>query len=222
MAFERRFVRAAAAGAILMAVLSLPIGSAPGQDDSTVLTRPTGHFRVDRPADLSPRSAETLYQNIRSDMASAYALAQLPKLRDYVSWRRFNKAPYRSSTHGARFVNNYANKLGRAYGAFENAGEMPVGAVVVKDSFSATVDGEIFAGPLFVMEKMEPGFNTASSDWRYAMIMPDGSLFGETGGANAESVEFCIACHSTREAYDNLFFLPQAFRLQPAKADINR
>lgn len=222
MAFERRFVKSAAAGAILIAALPLPLGPAPGQDDATVLTKPRAHFKVDRPADLTPNTAETVYQNIRSEMASAYALAQLPKLRDYISWRRFNKAPYRSSTHGARFVNNYANKLGRAYGAFENAREMPVGAIVVKDSFAATADGDIFAGPLFIMEKMKPGFNTASGDWRYSMIMPDGSLFGETGGTNAKRVEFCIGCHATREAHDNLFFLPEAFRLQPSKASADR
>jgi hypothetical protein len=47
------------------------------------------------------------------------------------------------------------------------------------------------------------------------MIMPDGSLFGETGGANAESVDFCIGCHATRSNYDHLFFLPEELRLKP-------
>lgn len=217
MAFEWRFVRATAAGAILMSALPFLVRPAPGDESAGELSRPKAHFRVDRPADLTPNTAESIYQNIRNELASAYALAQMPKLRNYLSWRRFNKAPYRSSTHGARYVNNYANKRGRAYGAFEESGVLPVGAIVVKDSFSATADGDIFSGPMFIMEKMKAGFNPPSGDWRYAMIMPDGSLFGQTGGPNAERVEFCVGCHAKQKAYDHLFFLPEEFRLRPSK-----
>lgn len=187
---------------------------ASGQQDDSTLTTPKTHFKVERPADMFPNTAETVYQNIRAEMAAGYTLSRTPKLRDYLSWRRFNTAPYRSATHGARYVNNYGNRIGNAYGAFEEAGVMPVGSILVKDSFTATATGGIYPGPMFVMEKMEAGFNPESVDWRYTMIMPDGSLFGETGGVNSRNVGFCVGCHATREKYDHLFFLPEEFRLK--------
>jgi hypothetical protein len=202
---------------VLLVVVSVTgdMRVASGQQDATPLTKPRGHFKVERPADMFPNTAETVYQNIRAEMAAGYALARLPDLRSYLSWRRFNTAPYRSATHGARYVNNYGNRIGEAYGAFEQAGNLPEGAMLVKDSFTATADGAIYAGPMFVMKKMAAGFNSESGDWRYSMIMPDGSLFGETGGVNAESVDFCIGCHATRSKYDHLFFLPEELRLKP-------
>ncbi|UCH73825.1 MAG: cytochrome P460 family protein [Rhodospirillales bacterium] len=190
-----------------------------GQQNSAPLATPKSHFKVERPADMLPDTAETLYQNIRAEMAAGYALARLPELRNYLSWRRFNKAPYRSATHGARYVNNYANSVGEAYGAFERAGRLPEGAILVKDSFTATVNGGIFPGPMFVMEKMAVGFSPESGDWRYRMIMPDGSLFGETNGVNSDSVAFCIGCHATRAGTDHLFFLPKDYRLRPFEAN---
>lgn len=185
--------------------------------DAATLAKPKSHFKVERPAEMFPSTAETAYQNIRAEMAAGYALARMPNLRNYLSWRRFNRAPYRSATHGARYVNNYANETGEGYGAFEQAGTLPVGSVLVKDSFTATVDGGIYPGPMFVMEKMAAGFSSRSGDWRYTMIMPDGSLFGETNGVNSEAVQFCVGCHATRQKYDQLFFLPEEFRVTPFK-----
>lgn len=202
----------------LLAVAGLALHggrAASGQQDSAIATMPKSHFKVERPADMFPDTAEAVYQNIRAEMAAGYALARMPGLRNYLGWRRFNKAPYRSATHGARYVNNYGNRLAREYGQFEKVGRLPEGAVLVKDSFTATADGGIYPGPMFVMKKMSAGFNAASGDWRYSMILPDGSLFGETGGVNGESVNFCIGCHATRERYDHLFFLPEEFRLMP-------
>lgn len=95
---------------------------------------------------------------------------------------------------------------------------MPPGTILVKDSFTATADGAIFAGPMFIMEKMEAGFNGDSGDWRYTMVMPDGSVFGRTGGENAGNVAFCIRCHATRTNHDHLFFLPEDYRMQRLEA----
>ena len=122
--------------------------------------------------------------------------------------------PYLSATHGRRFVNNYANAAAGDYGKFEDAGAMPQGAVIAKDSLMVTDDGTMAAGPMFIMEKMASGFNYVSGDWRYTMIMPDGSVFGVTKGENAERVAFCIGCHLARERFDHLYFLPKAFRAQ--------
>lgn len=206
------------AASAVVAFLATGARDASSQQDAATLERPKGHFKVERPANLTPDTAETVYRDIRAEMAAGYALARMPGLRDYISWRRFNIVPYRSATHGARYVNNYANKVGEAYGTFEKAGTLPRGAVLVKDSFTVTADGDSYPGPMFVMEKMAANFNPAGGDWRYSMIMPDGSLFGETGGDNSNSVQFCIGCHAERREYDYLYFLPEAFRASPTTA----
>jgi hypothetical protein len=216
-----RFVSKIAPGVLAMLVvagfLAVSERDVSGEQDLDTLEHPKHHFRVEHPASLAPDVAERVYQDIRAEMAAGYVLAQMPELRDYLSWRRFNTVPYRSAAHGARYVNNYANHLGESYTAFEKAGTLPRGAVLVKDSFTATTNGDIYPGPMFVMEKMEPGFNPAGGDWRYSMIMPDGSLFGETRGDNSGSVQFCVDCHAKRREYDYLFFIPEAFRASPTE-----
>ncbi|MEN8195314.1 MAG: hypothetical protein ABFS30_02235, partial [Pseudomonadota bacterium] len=127
MAADRRSALSDTAISVFLLALLIVAGVAvvgrvaSGQQDSATVTTPKNHFKVERPADMFPNTAETVYQNIRVEMAAGYALARMPNLRNYLSWRRFNNAPYRSATHGARYVNNYANRAGKAYGAFELA-----------------------------------------------------------------------------------------------------
>ena len=174
---------------------------------------PRRHFRIQNPADLSPEDAEAIYRELLEGMLAGYGLNERPLATDYATWPRYNTTPYRSATHGQRFVSNYANTTAQAYGLHEEAGVLPVGSILVKDSFTVTDDGIVQPGPLFVMEKMEAGFNYVTGDWRYTMIMPDGSLFGETMGDNSERVDYCIGCHlaTTVEGHDHIFFVPEAF-----------
>jgi hypothetical protein len=131
----------------------------------------------------------------------------------YTSWRRYSTQPYPSATHGNRYVQNYANGTAKAYGLYENAGTMPAGATLAKDSFSVRGDGALVIGPLFIMEKMNKGFHAASDDWRYSMIMPDGSIFGTTKGKGSDKVEFCIGCHkAVAPDVDSMLFLPAEYR----------
>ena len=174
--------------------------------------KPKRHFRVKNPKKMTPEKAQAIYDRMRKTMADGYVLSKHPAAMAYQKWRRFNTSPYNSATHGQRYVNNYANAKGQAYGKFENAGTLPVGALIAKDSFAVKDDGAISAGPLFLMEKMPLGFNYVSGDWRYTMIMPDGSVFGQTKGANSEGVKFCIACHLAAEQNDRLHFMPQEVR----------
>jgi len=174
--------------------------------------KPKGHFKVRRPAELTSARAEAIYQQIVDQMAEAYGLSDLTEARVFVRWTRHNTAPYQSATHGARYVSNYTNAVGKAYGKFEEAGVMPVGTLITKDSFTAVADGDIYPGPLFFMEKMDAGFNPKSGDWKYTMVMPDGSLFGITNGEGSENVEYCIGCHAAVEDQDHLYFIPDEFR----------
>lgn len=176
--------------------------------------RPTQHFKVPAPADLDDARAHANYESTFKAMTDAYGMAEDPWAKDYSQWRRYNTAPYRSATHGERFVNNYANGTAKRYALFEAAGQLPVGSVLAKDAYAVTEEGEVFIGPLFLMEKMPAGFNPESRDWRYTMIMPDGSLFGRTNGQDSERVAFCITCHQAAgDANDHLFFIPKAHRI---------
>ena len=72
--------------------------------------------------------------------------------------------------------------------------------------------GKVNYGPLFIMEKMKKGFNYVSGDWRYIMIMPDGSFMDETNGVDSKRVKYCIGCHLAKEKFYRLYFLTKEFR----------
>ena len=88
---------------------------------------------------------------------------------------------------------------------------MPPGSILVKDSFAVTSDGDVYGGPLFIMEKLGEGASPETGGWRYVMIMGDGSYFGDSTNETAERVQFCNGCHEDA-AEDQLFFVPTKFR----------
>ena len=213
-----RTVSGAALFAVALATVlaGAPLGAHTALAQSDLAAqKPTRHFRVEQPAGLSGADALTIYNRILNDMVAGYRLSSLPDVDEYRNWRRFNTVPYRSAQHGERFVNNYGNDAAQDYRYFEAAGEMPAGAVLFKDSFAVTKRGDVFSGPLFVMEKMQPGFHLSSRDWRYTMIMPDGSLFGITNGEGSYRVEFCVTCHKlASDQNDHLFYIPERYRVR--------
>ena len=150
---------------------------------------------------------KTGYVKSKLTSDSGHAIAQ-----DYQDWRRYSTRPYVSDTHGGRFVQNYSNAVAKTYGKYENIGKMPAGGVVAKDSFVVR-GGRVFAGPFFVMEKMPAGFSSASMNWRYTLVMPDGKVVGTTNGKGSKNVEFCIGCHVGAGDTDSLFFLPKEYRV---------
>ena len=131
----------------------------------------------------------------------------------YQGWTAYNTQPYVSDTHGGRFVNNYANQRAKAYGEYDNAGDMPTGAVLAKDSFVVR-KGQVLAGPLFVMEKMPAGFNADSGNWRYTLVVPSGKAVGTTNGPGSANVEFCIGCHMSVSDTDSMLFIPSEYRVK--------
>lgn len=188
MSIRRRF-----AAAFAMPLLLLGAPAAGGED----ARRPQAHFRVDDPARLDAEQAERIYQRIRGDMAAAYRLSELAAVASYAKARRVTARPYRSGPHGARFVNHWANARAARYAdPGPPLSDLPAGALIAKDSFTVTQAGDVYSGPLFLMEKMPAGFAAETGDWRYTMVMPDGSLFGRTGGPGGDRVAFCAACHA--------------------------
>ena len=176
--------------------------------------RPLRHPTIVSPAALSGKRAESVYRAIRGQMRSEYARSGDPVFTAYQRWTRFNEFPYRSPNHGERFVNHYANDKGIGYGRYETLDPLPAGAIIIKDSFVVTRGGGVMTGPLFMMEKMPPGFVSAAGTWRFLMVRPDGALFGMTGGRGAENVRFCAECHRKAGAdHDYLYFMPKQVRL---------
>jgi hypothetical protein len=76
-----------------------------------------------------------------------------------------------------------------------------------------TQSGGVMTGPLFLMEKREAGFNSATNDWLYMMVRPTGAVVGITNGINSMAVKFCADCHNKApKNQDNLLLLPEDVR----------
>jgi Cytochrome P460 len=88
---------------------------------------------------------------------------------DWKSYKKLNREPVPSKTHGGRFVDTYVNDVGvAAYGSDD--AEVPVGTVIVKTSVEGK-DGHPsdVPGPIFVMKKMERGYAPDHDDWYFAI-----------------------------------------------------
>ena len=173
---------------------------------------PRRHSRIKGTEQLAPLEAERIYQLIRQAMANGYSESSLALLENYQNLEKFNTTPYRSASHGNHYLNNYGNPLASVYGQYEAAGRFPVGAVLLKDSFSVAANRSIILGPMFVMVKMPEGYNPVSGDWKYIQIQPTGELVGQTNGEGSDKVEYCISCHLAQEKQDHLFFIPDEYR----------
>lgn len=171
-----------------------------------------GHLKIEDPARIGDTEREAIYQKLLDRMVGGYALSQYPSVTGYTKWQLYNTAPYLSATHGNRYVNNYANGLAKEYDALAKGVRLPKGSVLAKDSFTVTADGKVFPGALFVMEKLAEGASPDNADWRYVMIMPDGSLFGDSMGDGADEMTFCHACHKVKANRDYLYFVPKKYR----------
>lgn len=155
-----------------------------------------------------------VYDCIIDEMVAGYAKSGDPSATAYKDWTRYSKISYTSDTHGGRFANNYANSVADPeYSKFEDGGEQPVGAILAKDTFTVSANGRVSPGPFFLMEKMAAGFDDDGGNWRYTLMMPNGQVFGVTGGKGSANVGFCKDCHiAVGEDQDFQFFLPEELR----------
>ena len=164
---------------------------------------------------LSPAQAKKMFAALMPTLRKAYKGGAHP-LSDgrWANWKNFASAPYIGATHGGRWLVNHANATAaKVYGQYEKLKSMPAGGIVAKPSM-VMKNGRAEPGPLFIMEKMVKGWNPATMDWRYAMIMPGGATFGMTKGANAKKVAFCHECHVGARDNDALLFLPENVRVR--------
>jgi len=164
---------------------------------------------------LTQAEAAKAYDCLMGEMKAAYGKSGNSVSKNYLGYARFSKVAYQSATHGNRFVQNYGNGSAKNYRLFENAGNFRAGAVLAKDSFTVMPNGKVGVGPLFLMEKMSSGFSKASRDWKYSMIMPNGKMFGVTGGKNSAGMNFCYECHNgVAPEQDSVMLLPEEFRVK--------
>ena len=175
-----------------------------------------GHLKIDNPGQLDDAGIVEVYDKLTAQMVAGYGLSDIPFARNYRKWRAYNRLPFLSATHGNRYVNHYANPLVKRYGALGPGERYAKGAVFAKDSFTVTKGGKVYPGALFVMEKLAEGTSAGTGDWRYLMIMPDGSVFGDSAGETAAQVAYCHDCHRQKAQEDFVFFVPKAFR-KPAE-----
>ena len=208
----RFWLLASAIGLVVAASGGAGIAQSDDENDDDFLLEDKGHLKIERPAKLSKEDAEKIYRRVGPRMGRGYAATGDPIAQDFRKWRRFNVSPYRSATHGNRYVNNYANDNASNYGRLSPGEQMRVGAILVKDSFTVTADGDVFGGAMFVMEKLPDGMSPETDGWRYLMIMPDGSLLGDSTGERDEDVRFCHSCHITMARNDYLFYIPKKYR----------
>ena len=192
-----------------IAVITLAsVGMAQGTVDSS-----EGHLTIENPAQLIEDDIRSVYDKLLQRMTNGYGLADIEMAGRYNKWKRYNRSPYLSATHGNRYVNNYANGLARGYGKLKSGERFAAGTIFAKDSFTVTKKGKVFAGALFVMEKLAKGAGPETADWRYVMIMPDGSLFGDSSGETAAQMQYCHDCHRQKAEQDFVFFVPPAFQV---------
>lgn len=194
---------------IVLGLVAVPLTEASSQQTSPIEL--DAHVRIKNPADLDQSQANKVYGEIIERMSDGYALSGNSSAEVYQEWRRFSTAPYLSSGHGNRYVSNYGNAISSGYLELEEGAQMPQGSILAKDSFTVTDNQKVYPGALFLMEKLEAGKNPDTGDWRYVMILPDGSLFGDTTGANPDSMEFCHDCHEQVEVLDFLFGVPSGY-----------
>lgn len=197
-----------------MIIAAVSIGKPLHAQDSETIAEPLAHEQIANPKEITDERAEQIYQAIRSELQRQYGASGDPVTAMYVQWPRYNRAPYRSLQHGNMFVNNYANEIAADYQDFEQAGLMPPGSMVVKDSFVITKTGNIVAGPLFLMEKMPAGFDPANLDWRYMTILESGEIEGLSSEDGPGGTAYCGACHRRAKSH-HLFFVPEAYRPTP-------
>ena len=184
-----------------------------GADAELAEFEPDGHFKTMNAAELDPDRAEEIYEGLRADIRQRFGQSDDPSAKAFMTWKRFNTTPYRSATHGERYVNNYGNALAETYQRVKKGTPMPAGAILAKDSFAVTEDGDVYAQSLFLMEKLPPGSSKATADWRYVMVTPQGEIYGDTRGEYPEKMDFCHTCHRSVARSDYLFYIPEAYRV---------
>jgi hypothetical protein len=136
-------------------------------------------------------------------------LSDISGVEGLLQWPSPAARPYRSADHGDRYVMPYANQAAGAFARLQSVARMPPGAILALPSFTVAGDGEPLPGPLYLMEKQAPGFAPSIGDWRYVMVLPDGTRYETTSTPQRDALAFCADCHLRKgRSSDSLIFPP--------------
>jgi hypothetical protein len=180
---------------------------------------PAAECSTTNPAyEIGPDEANRLYDCIEEAMIESYSRASgVPGVPEYRGWRVVSASPFVSATHGSMMINHIVNPVAaELYIQWEEmAGKrFPEGSILAKESYRVTPEGEVRAGPLFLMEKAAPGASPETSDWIYTRVFTDGR-FQRTLGRDSSRLMFCHDCHAaTIDEYDAMFFPPKEHRIE--------
>jgi hypothetical protein len=121
--------------------------------------------------------------------ASKNSIAQI-----YQDWHRRDDYPVKSPAHGGHYVAIYANDIAITPPTQQVIAGIAKGSAIATPIFNVGQNGKVSAGPMLIMEKMEPGFNTHGGDWRYTLIAPDGAVLSDNSSTNAGQFNFYKHC----------------------------
>jgi len=177
----------------IVAGIALSAGAASAQECKTDIDR----------YDLDDAQVNALYDCIKDQMVEAYAKNAHEAATGYRDWNATATRPAVAGPHGERFLQTFVNDIGaEEYLKFAYEGvSMPVGSVLVKESFSLYTKGDKTGqprvGPLFIMTKVETADAPDTDGWVYAGVQPNGKdlKFKQS---------FCHDCHSAFDTQDSL------------------
>lgn len=164
------------------------------------------------PMQLTQAEVDAMADCLGPALDAALARARDATIRATRGWRTMS-SNYLASEHGM-FLQVFANASAATdYAKAEQGGRLLPGAAILKRSFRVDGAGNATAGSLYLMERMAPGYDSSTNDWRFTVTTPEGLRLGESGGEDAPAVAFCAGCHKSARVQDFLFFVPPRFRV---------
>ncbi len=139
---------------------------------------------------LDMKEANALYEAVRFNMIETWEKSKNEIVSEYSDWKRYNIVPFQTGKFvGSEYINLYANDKVDAWGNFN---QMPIGTVLVIDSFHGDADRSGFAarwktGDIVIFKKMKRGFNAATGDWQITKIDAKGNAQDITGEKGVKS-----------------------------------
>ncbi len=132
---------------------------------------------------------------------------------------KMNKTEWVSRTHGGRWVNTFVSR--EAVEAYQKGDPMPLGAVVVKESYeNEGGKPSTVVGPIYGMKKGESADSPQTGGWQYALKWvkpvpgnPEGITLPVTWTGGDAHLNSCVRCHGHFRETDYLSGVPQGFEM---------
>lgn len=123
--------------------------------------------------DLSPEEAEAAYACILPQLQALYGASGHALAERWQRWERLEQPPILvPDAFGMRWLVAHGNERvikGRPLEGYMDR-EFVVGATLAMPSFTVSEDGEVDAGPLYIVEKMQRGYSGPYGNWRFTEI----------------------------------------------------